>query len=623
MQRAVVTGFTYHAQALASLVNAHSRSWRLQAFASSRIATLRALLALRGADALISVGGPAPANIFMEAARRRNLPVIVIWVGSDVTKAQHNPVGKEIVKHEDTANLAVAPWLVDELRELGIDAGYVKIAGITPGAPVAPIPAQFSVLTYLPEPRRAFYGAPLVYDLARAMPDVPFTVVGSGGPSLAAPGNVRFCGTVSNMPALLDESTVLVRQPEHDGTSVLVLEALARARHVVWNYDFPGVRCARGAEQVANVLQDIRAEHAAGKLPLNTQGRDYVLKHFGAEFVAGLFEEQLDRAVQERRTRKRATHRVAISGLDLFCAEVAQQVKRHAPEWEPRMLRTNSRLEVLTAMSVLAGSDLWYSIGSPMTDQWLHLVARLLRKPRVVHWAGSDIGTLEQSPRLRRALDIPRISHLAEVDWTAEQLREQGLEARIVPLPPRHLEAGVNRIAPLPATFTILLYVPRTRADLYGRESFVALMRRLRGRNVAFLAVGGGSIDAPAGVQFENLGWRDNLRDVYERSTLLIRNTPRDGLSLMVLEALSYGRHVLWTYQFPFVRQISGSDSIQREVLDLLDAHERGTLTPCFDAAQAIHEAYAPETCTRNIVHAWEEAARPALRASLAAEGPA
>jgi len=46
--------------------------------------------------------------------------------------------------------------------------------------PIKPLPQTFRVLTYLPQPRRNFYGAQLVYDVARALPEVPFTVVGAG-----------------------------------------------------------------------------------------------------------------------------------------------------------------------------------------------------------------------------------------------------------------------------------------------------------------------------------------------------------------------------------------------------------------------------------------------------------
>lgn len=615
---AVVVGLDYHAKFLADLVNEHSKTWTLRAFDHSRFGTLRAVTAMRRADALICFGGPAPNSVLTEAAHKRNVPAIVIWAGSDIIKARENPFELEVVKQERFVHLAVAPWLVDELHDLGVEAAYVPVAGMPAGDPVVPFPAEFRVLTYLPEPRRDFYGAPLVYDLARALPDVPFDVVGAGEPSPLAPKNVRFLGEVHDMPRRIDECAVLLRQPKHDGLSMLVMEALSRARHVVWNYDFPHVRNAATFEAILRELADLRRQYEQETLELNHEGRTFALNNFGRRDVALAFMKTLDEALEKNPPVVRRAHRVAISGLGLFCGEIAQQARMVSPRWEPCILRTNSRLEVVTSIVTLLGCDVWYSIGSPVTDRWLHLAARLLRKPRVIHWVGSDIASLGEDTKLRKTLAAPNVLHLAEISWTAEQLHDYGLNARIAPLPPRHRR---SECLALPEQFTIMLYVPRTRSDFYGRAAFQRLMERLADKPVRYLIVGGGEIDIPPGVDAQNLGWRDSLSDVYAQATALIRYTPRDGLSLMVLEALSFGRHVLWTQQFPYVRRIGAYADIERHVLELLAAHERGELQEQRDASRLIEQQYGSTECTREIVRAWEDAIRARAHARFAVEG--
>ena len=359
-RRAVVVGLDYHARFLADVLNAASKGWHLRAYGSSRTGTLRALLALRKADALICFGGPAPNAALSIVAKRFNVPVIVIWAGSDVIKARSNPFDLEMIKQERMVHLAVAPWLVDELHDLGIEAQYVPVAGMNPGAPVKPLPQSFRVLTYLPEPRRDFYGEALVYEVARTLPDIEFDVVGAGGRSPDAPQNVRFHGHVSDMQTRLDNCTVLLRQPEHDGMSVLVLEALSRARHVIWNYDIPHVRVASGPAETLAQLRDLIAAHAAGTLELNEGGREYVLSHFSRADVAAKMAQTLDWAVDEAHGRHSvAKRRVAISGLGLFCGDVVRHAKELVPEWDARMMRTNSRLELLTSAATMATSDVW------------------------------------------------------------------------------------------------------------------------------------------------------------------------------------------------------------------------------------------------------------------------
>jgi hypothetical protein len=345
-----------------------------------------------------------------------------------------------------------------------------------------------------------------------------------------------------------------------------------------------------------------------------------VLRHFGRKETAARLEARLDRILAQKAPAiVPARKRVAVSGLEIFCADVADYARTIAPHWDVRLLRTNSRLEILTAMVALSSCDVWYAIGSPVGDRWLDLAARLLRKPRVIHWVGSDILMLANQPQLRTKLASRISMHLAEAAWTAQELQRYGLTPRIAPLPPRHHH---GESMPLPATFTVMLYIPRTRADFYGRHAFARLMEDLRGRPVRYVVVGGGTLHAPEGIDVVDYGWRNDLRPAYRESSVLLRFTPHDGLSLMVLEALSYGRHVIWTQPFPFVRQVREYADIKREVLDLLELHERGRLHPRDDASEHVRVNYSPETCVQTLAQAWSEVAGVAPHPQLAADAP-
>lgn len=298
--------------------------------------------------------------------------------------------------------------------------------------------------------------------------------------------------------------------------------------------------------------------------------------------------------------------RVAITGLPLFCEEVARQIRRLDPSWEPIVLQTRKHRQVLRALYTLATADVWYSIGSPVPDRWIYWLARLLRKPRVIHWVGSDIESLRSRPGLAPLVSAELVHHLAEADFTARELRQLGVPSQVVPLPPRH---RAHTVPPLPSRFTVLLYLPKTRTDFYGRHEYERLLRRTHGESIRWLVVGGGSLTVPPGVDVENLGWRDGLEDIYKQITLLIRSTPRDGLSLMVLEALSFGRHVVWTKPFPHTRRMSSYDEMEYILRELLDQHKAGTLRPQAEAAELIREEYATDDCISDIAAVWKEAA--------------
>jgi hypothetical protein len=608
-RRGVIVGFDYYGRYLANLINEHSEHWSLRFFDATRIDTLRAILAMRKADALISFGGPGPDAALIEAARRRNVPVVVIWAGTDVVLAREDPGLLEVIKQYRFVHVSDGPWLVDELRELGIQARYVPVtAVVTPDAP-APLPYQFRVISYLPEPRRAFYGERAVYAIARTFRDIPFVIVGRGERNPAAPSNVEFLGYIKDMASQLDRSSVLLRLPDHDGKSMLVLEALARGRHVVWNYGFRGVHRATNITEAVAEVQLLHEAHRVGKLKPNMDGFMYVREHFRRDVLAKSFIGVLDQAVSAQRHFPTVrTHRVAISGFDLFAAQVADALQDSKLDWEPKVLRANGNLERLTSLLHLAAADVWYSIGSPLSDRSFRLVAQLLQKPQVLHWVGSDLQLLSD-PVVARYCRQNRVHNLAEVEWTAEELRSFGIKASLAPLPPRLIPPELP--TPMPDRFTVLLYVPTSRAEFYGRREYERLFRAFADKRVRFFIVGRGECYTPEGADVTSLGWCTDMRSVYEQTSVLLRFTQHDGLSLMTLEALSCGRHVLWTQDFPFTKRVRTYADCEREIRVLLDEHLHGCLKPQIEAARFVRETYNIQRSIARIAAAWENAARP------------
>ena len=604
-KRAVVVGFEYYGRYLARLISENSEGWSLRFRGASYLERLRALIDLRNADALVCFGGPGPNAILAEAARRWKVPVIVIWAGTDVITASEDPALLEVIKQDGFINVSDGPWLVDELHALGIDATYVPVTAVQAVEEPKPLPARFRVISYLPEPRRAFYGEKAVYAVAEEMPDVQFTIVGNGERNAVAPPNVEFLGYERNMPRLIDESVALLRLPKHDGKSMLVLETLARGRHVVWTYDFPGVVRANSVREACAELRHLQASHSRGELAPNHTGLEFVRENFAPAALAKGFEEVLDgtqRAASLARPRRGRS--VVLTGYNLFSAQIANAVRGESKEWEPRVLRANRRLERVVSAAHVASADVWYTIGTPIPDRWLHVLATILRKPRVVHWVGSDVMLLKEHSALLRWCKRRNVTHLAEVDWMVEELAQKGIRAHLAPLPPQ--VSIPDAIPPMPEKFTVLLYMPRSRGEFYGLREYERLFRAFAGRPVRFLVVGGGSFYAPPNSDVAKLGWCTNLSDLYCESSVLLRFTRHDGLSLMALEALAYGRHLIWTKDFPFGHQVKTYEDCERVLSDLLQRHLSGTLVAQRGAAQFIQTAYDRSACIDRIEGFWK-----------------
>lgn len=293
---AVVVGYPHHARNLCQILNQHSTSWKTQFFDTSGYRNLlSAALGLLRAQALISFGGPSPHRLLVSLAKKLRIPVFVFWAGSDVVTLLERPDDAQTLRTKNLTHLAAAPWLVEELKTVQIPADFVPAAGVTPPAEPQPFGDTFRVVTYLPQLRADFYGAQEVYAVARALSDVPFVVTGSNnGTDPRAPQNVSFSGHLDDVTSVLDASVALLRMPQHDGLSTMVLQALSRGRYVLWIHKIPGVTVIKALDDVIASLRSLKERHKARTLPSNSAGINFVASHFREIDVASAFENRLN-----------------------------------------------------------------------------------------------------------------------------------------------------------------------------------------------------------------------------------------------------------------------------------------------------------------------------------------
>lgn len=212
------------------------------------------------------------------------------WIGTDVlTFRKGLEVGafsRSIVRDmQRMKSLAVAPHLVDELKSLGFEACYMPFPKPLAAAPrpLPPMPARFTVLSYLPESRFEFYGGQAFLAAARQMPDVDFLVF--GGESSGEqddPPNITYLGFVDDPETVYAQSSVFVRLPEHDGSPVTVAEALLFGRPVIYSYSLP--KCIHvahdDAEGLVRELKKLYAAHSEGRLVPDDEAAEWALHEY-------------------------------------------------------------------------------------------------------------------------------------------------------------------------------------------------------------------------------------------------------------------------------------------------------------------------------------------------------
>ncbi len=251
----------------------------------TRILGLRRVI---GCSLLHCIGYGHPEILLAGLLRK---PVIRHWVGSDVLRILFLPHTLpwtvrwrwQLTKRFITKHVAITEQLCQELKQAGITATELPFA--PPGledVDLTGMPSEFTVLSYWHDTSHDFYKSTAILRLAQHFPNIKFLILRAEGMNLAAPPNVEFLGRVQDMEDLWAKISVYVRLTEHDGLSHLVLEALARGKHVIWNSKFPFIHYASGFEEAVEILQELAKKPER----INRSGADWVKKEFHTEKVS-------------------------------------------------------------------------------------------------------------------------------------------------------------------------------------------------------------------------------------------------------------------------------------------------------------------------------------------------
>ena len=232
--------------------------------------------------------------------------------------------------------------------------------------------------------------------------------------------------------------------------------------------------------------------------------------------------------------------------------------------------------------------------------------ARVLGKKKIIMlWSGSD--TLYAQQEFSGSIRVPWIAeivHWAVSPWVAEEVRALGL-------PCEHVQASfVDIIAnpkPLPKKFSVLVYVSDVKkTDLYGWDRILEVAQKLS--HIEFHLCGlpqGQFLEVPSNMKVHN--WMQDLTPLLEQTTVVYRPVRHDGLSFTVLEALSHGRHVLYSYPLAGCVQVTSPSMACIELEKLLACHEAGTLHSNELGRNYIAKEYAPEKVRSDLLRRWEQ----------------
>lgn len=229
-------------------------------------------------------------------------PIVWHWIGSDVLLLQNSGLArwgqKFLQRHKidywPRLHAADSPDVQRELEMMGIRSEVIRLLPERIEASIEPLPPTFTVLSYWLEDRKKFYGGDVVIRLAREMPHVRFLILGAAKEDQVDLPNVKFLGWQSDLERFYSQASVLIRLPEHDSLSAMVLEMLARGRYVIYNKCMTGCHYARNYDEAKEALEQIQT------LPIpNHSGAHYIQEVFSVSQQAQKAAQHCYRLIQK------------------------------------------------------------------------------------------------------------------------------------------------------------------------------------------------------------------------------------------------------------------------------------------------------------------------------------
>lgn len=303
---ALVTGLPHFAERIAELVR--SDAWSVRTIAqrppsglfSRRLFEIRLLAHAAFSNVIYQIGGPFVAVRLLRLCRFLGQPMVLHWVGSDVSRARGDMRVREQSAHGAVTHWADCPWLQSELQAAGVESKVVPSCAVAVADP-PPLPSgPLTALCYLPAGQWDFYGGTAILALAKALPEVQFLVVGCEGSTSSVPSNMDFLGWVRDMDAVYARCHLLIRFPIHDGLSSMVVESLARGRHVVWNHFLPGVLLASTPAEIAVHVTQLSEQQRRGSLLPNETGRGFAQSEYNPASVSSKIQDGFREAMGRR-----------------------------------------------------------------------------------------------------------------------------------------------------------------------------------------------------------------------------------------------------------------------------------------------------------------------------------
>lgn len=285
MDKILLTGFQQK-QHIKTLLESYGKT-ATYLYESKRNKLIRRLCYIKqisNCDCLYFVGGIDGSNLLLKAAELMEKKIVIHWIGTDVYNLLHN--NSYLSEYpKNIIHLSGSKLLHDELEKCGISSSIVPIVPFNMDFTISKMPENHAALIYLPSGKEAFYGVDLIKKLAEAHKDILFHIVANDYCAELDFPNVVFHGRLNldEMSQLYDQISVLIRLPEHDGLSMMIIEALIKGKTVLYKYEHPYTITPASMK-----FEDVERSFAKildSKPKINKEASDFIQEYYSSNAI--------------------------------------------------------------------------------------------------------------------------------------------------------------------------------------------------------------------------------------------------------------------------------------------------------------------------------------------------
>ena len=227
----------------------------------------------------------------------------------------------------------------------------------------------------------------------------------------------------------------------------------------------------------------------------------------------------------------------------------------------------NIFMQILKFAKALLSVDYVYNVyTSPFSYRKLR-IAHLMHKKIITHWIGTDVRLLmEGKTNLNKISFIDK--HVVCFEALQDNLKTKGIEAEILPITPFNLQF---KIAKMPQEHAVIIYMPRGVEMDYGIDQIEKVFPKYP--QIPFYIVA--NDDKEKFKEFSNvhvLGrlTKDEMEELYNKVSIVIRIHISDGLSMSILEGMAKGKKIIWNCKYPLCYPGSTTTEICNGLDDIL-----------------------------------------------------